>query len=55
MNNISVMQRDIWLAERRTAAGVKRRVPLFVFVAESDNRYVALPDHGFRTDAIHFR
>ncbi len=55
MNDIGVMQSDIGLAQRRTAAGIESCVPLFVLVAESDNGDIALADQGFGTNAVHFR
>ncbi len=46
------MERDIGLAEGGAVTGVEGGIPLFVFVSEADNRYVALLDQSLGADGV---
>ncbi len=52
MNDLFGVQGDIGFAKGGAVTGVEGGIPLFVFVTEADNRYVALLDQSLGADGV---
>jgi hypothetical protein len=50
MNDVFIMKGDIGLSESCAIPGVKGRIPLFVFVAETHDSHVTFFNQGFRAN-----
>jgi hypothetical protein len=54
MHNIIGVQCDVWLAQCSALSRVERRIPLFVFVAESYDGDITFLDEVANTHAVNF-